>query len=129
LATYQVMSVAMDTVRSPPPGRRISVPSFGDRITRLHIACTGPRNDSLPTIVLESDLGELSPAWEQVQSRLSSPALAVPIYRSCAYDRAGYAWSQTGISPRSQENIAKELLLLLDLAEEKPPYVLVGHGA
>jgi pimeloyl-ACP methyl ester carboxylesterase len=48
--------------------------------------------------------------------------------RVCAYDRAGYGWSEAGPSPRSTDQIAGELWTLLGAAEIEPPYVLVGHS-
>jgi pimeloyl-ACP methyl ester carboxylesterase len=46
----------------------------------------------------------------------------------CSYDRAGYGWSDPGPRPRTSERIAKELHTLLQTANVRPPYVLVGHS-
>ena len=47
---------------------------------RLHLDCTGSGG---PTVVLESGLGETSPAWARITTAMSRTT------RVCAYDRAG----------------------------------------
>jgi len=44
------------------------------------------------------------------------------------YDRAGLGWSDIGPMPRTAEQIAQELHVLLERAAIPPPYVLVGHS-
>ena len=48
--------------------------------------------------------------------------------RVCSYDRAGYGRSDAGPQPRSTRQIAGELHTLLSKAQERGPYVLVGHS-
>lgn len=48
--------------------------------------------------------------------------------RVCSYDRAGYGWSEPSPIPRTSQQIAKELHLLLRHAGLQPPYILVGHS-
>jgi pimeloyl-ACP methyl ester carboxylesterase len=55
------------------------------------------------------------------------PALA-RLTRVCSYDRAGYGNSGPGPFPRTSARIAEELHRLLEIAAERPPYVLVGHS-
>jgi pimeloyl-ACP methyl ester carboxylesterase len=85
---------------------------------RLHIHCLG----SGPSVILDAGLGGSSLDWMYVQQRLAPDA------RVCAYDRAGYGWSDPGPSPRVTEQISAELETLLGRAEVPPPYVLVGHS-
>lgn len=46
----------------------------------------------------------------------------------CAYDRAGYGWSEPGPAPRTTDQIVGELFDLLVEAAIPSPYVLVGHS-
>src|SRR3989304_541433 len=46
----------------------------------------------------------------------------------CAFDRAGYGWSEAGPEPRTSQQIVDELKTLLDNAKIEGPYVLVGHS-
>jgi pimeloyl-ACP methyl ester carboxylesterase len=48
--------------------------------------------------------------------------------RACAYDRAGYGWSDASPSPRTSKEIVRELHTLLKNAGMPGPYVLVGHS-
>lgn len=48
--------------------------------------------------------------------------------RVCSYDRAGYGLSEPGLQPRTMEQEAEELKLLLQAAGETGPYILVGHS-
>jgi pimeloyl-ACP methyl ester carboxylesterase len=48
--------------------------------------------------------------------------------RVCAYDRAGYAWSDPSATPRDARQVVQELHTLLDQAAIAGPYVLVGHS-
>jgi len=48
--------------------------------------------------------------------------------RVCSYDRAGYAWSDPGPTPRTMRQIAFELHTGLLKAGVKAPYILVGHS-
>ena len=60
--------------------------------------------------------------WASVMDDIASFA------RVCAYDRAGYGWSEAGPEPRTISNITTELRELLRTAGVDPPYVLVGHS-
>lgn len=86
---------------------------------RLYLNCVG---EGQPTVVLDSGIGGSSLEWLEVQNRLSDRL------RTCAYDRAGYGWSDPGPAPRHTEQVAGELQLMLERAGEKPPYLLVGHS-
>lgn len=85
----------------------------------LHILCIG---EGSPTVVLETGLGDASINFRSLQTRLASYT------RTCAYDRAGYGWSESGPEPRDLQTIASELGTLLQGAGENGPYVLAGHS-
>lgn len=96
------------------PGRLIAIGGH-----KLHIRCTGLAE---PTVIFESGLGGFSQEWAQVQSNLGKHV------RTCAYDRAGYGWSESGPQPRTITQNVEELHALLVAAGENPPFVLVGHS-
>jgi pimeloyl-ACP methyl ester carboxylesterase len=99
---------------SAPPGKLIDAGGH-----RLHINCTGK---SEPTIVMEAGAGDFSFDWSLVQPKVARFA------RACTYDRAGYAWSEAGPTPRTMQQIVYELHTGLHNAGIKSPYVLVGHS-
>ena len=73
-------------------------------------------------MIFESALGATSLAWSKTQPLVAART------RACAYDRAGYGWSDPSPLPRDARQIAIELHTLLERARESPPYVLVGHS-
>jgi pimeloyl-ACP methyl ester carboxylesterase len=103
---------------SPPPampGRLVAIEAGH----RLHLWCRG---EGAPTVILEAGLGAHSVDWSLVH-----PVIAAKT-RVCAYDRAGYAWSDKGPEPRGLGTSARELHQLLERAAVRPPYVLVGQS-
>ena len=98
----------------PPPGRLLNV---GGR--SLHLRCVGPATGR-PTVILEAGAGDYSDRWIGVQDLLA------PRVRSCAYDRAGFGWSDGTEQSMSQDNA--DLRALLTAANVDGPYVLVGHS-
>jgi len=96
------------------PGRLIPV---GEH--RLHLHCMG---EGAPTVVFESGIGGFSLEWRALQEQLAVRQ------RVCAYDRAGYGWSDFVAAPASAEHSADELHELLSRAGESAPYLLVGHS-
>ena len=86
---------------------------------RLHLQCTGTGS---PTVVLESGLGEMSSSWARI-----APAVAATT-RVCAYDRAGQGWSGDAAGPQDGLAVARDLHVLLAVAGERAPFVLVGHS-
>jgi len=100
----------------PAPGVLVDVGGY-----RLHMLCTGPISGGTPTVVLDAGAGGFSTAWSAVQQ-------ALPGIRSCAYDRAGWGWSEPGPGPRTITQEVFELQALLRAAHVSGPYVLVGHS-
>jgi pimeloyl-ACP methyl ester carboxylesterase len=101
----------------PPPGRLVDVGGW-----TLHLTCTGTKNETSPTVVLEAGAGDFSPTWTFVQPKVASFA------RVCSYDRSDTGWSDLGPHPRTFHQIAYELRTLLKNAGEYGPFVLVGHS-
>lgn len=86
---------------------------------RLHMTCMG---EGGPTVIMDAGLGGFSLEWLSIQRRLANTV------QTCAYDRAGYGWSDMGPSPRTTSQINGEFERLLEAAALKPPYILVGHS-
>jgi len=116
---YQQISNASDEKRFPIEGRLVPLgPDFPN--VSLAINCTGQGS---PTVILDSGLGVPGIAgWKQSQPDIAK------FTRVCSYDRAGYGWSTPGPTPRTSQQIVKELHALLVAAGETPPYVLVAHS-
>ena len=113
-AIYQAIATETDRRAYLPSGQLYTVDDH-----QMHMICKG---EGSPTVILEAGAGHFSTLWAWVQ-----PAIA-QVTRVCAYDRAGYGWSEPGSEPRNARHIVAELHTLLDVAGVEPPYVLVGHS-
>jgi pimeloyl-ACP methyl ester carboxylesterase len=116
-ASYQALATANDQRTYSPPGQLIDVGGY-----RLHMHCSGTAQPGSPTVILEAGGGMASPNWAWVQSTVAATT------RVCAYDRAGYGWSDPGPTPRDARQVGQELHTLLERAAIAGPYVLVGHS-
>jgi pimeloyl-ACP methyl ester carboxylesterase len=103
-----------EKVSFEPPGKLVEVNG-----RNMHINCIGNKS---PTIILDSGAGGFSLEWRNIQHSLSQYA------RVCAYDRAGYGWSDMGPLPRTTKRIAHELHTLLENAGIHGPFIIVGHS-
>ncbi len=113
-AGFEAAAARTDRRAYSPPGQLVDVGGY-----RLHIQCLG---EGSPTVILESGAGEASPMWGWIQPQLAAST------RVCAYDRAGFGWSENGPRPRDAQQIVNELHLLLQNAGVQPPYLLAGHS-
>jgi pimeloyl-ACP methyl ester carboxylesterase len=95
-----------------PPGQRIDIGGY-----HLHLWAKGQAG---PTIILDHSLGG-------IEGYFLLDDLA-KLGRACIYDRAGYGWSDHSPRPRTSEQIAMELNSLLQKAEIRPPYILIGNS-
>jgi pimeloyl-ACP methyl ester carboxylesterase len=113
-AAFQRIATASAFRKYKPTGRMVDI---GDR--RLHIVCAGKG----PSVVLESGFGGWSVDWSVVQPRIAE------FSHVCSYDRAGMGYSDRGpTSATSRAGTASDLHNLLQRADVKPPYILVGHS-
>jgi pimeloyl-ACP methyl ester carboxylesterase len=87
---------------------------------RLNFRCAGA---GAPTVLFEGGFAASSLAWYKVAPE------AARTHRACAYDRAGYGFSDPGPEPRDGAATAKDLDDGLRAAEIPGPFVLVGHSA
>lgn len=107
-------AVPAENLLEAPPGRLYDIGEL-----RLHMNCLG---SGRPLVIFDAGLGGFSLEWLGVQRALADEMTA------CAYDRAGYGWSETGPSPRTTSQIHDEFVRLLETAALEPPYILVGHS-
>ena len=111
---YQTAASEADQRNFPPPGNLVNVDGY-----MMHIYCMGTGS---PTIILDHVGGGSSADWALIQPKLAEHT------RVCAYDRAGYGWSDYNPAPRTLDQQAYELHTLLINANEQAPYILVGHS-
>jgi pimeloyl-ACP methyl ester carboxylesterase len=123
-----LLTIGAGTGQAPagPAGKAPPIAPYGRLVDlggwRLHLHCTGEARAGRPTVLLEAGAGGFSVDWNLVQPRVAEFA------RVCSYDRAGLGWSDLGPHPRTMRQVTWELHALLEKAEVKPPFVLVGHS-
>lgn len=98
------------------PGQLVRLPDH----RAINFRCTG---SGAPTVLLEGGYGATSLAWWKVQPLVS------PNHRVCAYDRAGFGFSDPGPLPRDGAAIARDLDQALRAARIGGPFIVVGHSA
>jgi pimeloyl-ACP methyl ester carboxylesterase len=113
-AIYEGLAQTAVAEQFPAPGRLVQVNGRA-----MHIHCEG---EGSPTIVLDAGQGGWSSDWAEIMPELSRER------RVCAYDRAGYGWSEAAEDERSPVDAADDLTALLAAAEIAPPYVLVSFS-
>lgn len=112
-ASFNAVSLLYFRAHNPPPGDTYLVAAH-----RMHMICTW----SGPTLVLDAGGGNDALVWGGVQPWLSRTT------RVCAYDRAGFGWSDALPPPRDADHITSELHQLLLQANISGPIVLMGHS-
>jgi len=86
---------------------------------KIHLHCSGQGRASY---VLEAGAVGFGEMWQWIRAGLEADA------RVCTYDRAGLGASDPGAEPFEPGNVVRDLIATLDAAEEKGPFVLVGHS-
>ncbi len=99
---YEQYASARDRQRYPPSGKLIEVDGH-----KLHLDCRGAGS---PTVILETQATSSALDWGYVQPEIAK------FTRVCAYDRAGFGWSELGPAPRTAGHAAQELHALLTAA-------------
>src|SRR5204862_541618 len=113
--SYQTVRESLDRRTHPAPGRLIDV---GGR--RLHLNCVGSGS---PTVVLESGLGEAGAYWGRISTAVARDT------EVCSYDRPGRGWSEPAAVPQDGFAVARDLHVLLERADVRGSFVLVGHSS
>jgi pimeloyl-ACP methyl ester carboxylesterase len=85
----------------------------------MHIHCQG---EGSPTVILDAGQGGWSIEWSEILPQLTH------LTRVCAYDRAGYGWSEPAPDERTPQNAADDLAALLEAAAIAGPYLVVGFS-
>ena len=111
---YNALSLRHYRQISGVPGKLYDVGGY-----KMHLYCTGQGS---PTVVLASGLGDDFTAWKKVQ-----PVLAQQT-RVCAYDRAGFGWSDSRPGVQDANAVSSQLHQLVEVASIQRPLVLVGHS-
>jgi pimeloyl-ACP methyl ester carboxylesterase len=96
------------------PGQLVDI---GGRRINLH--CTGAGG---PTVILMAGIFSWSVVWYKTQ-----PVTAQKT-RVCAFDRAGYGFSDPGPRPQILSDVVDDLHAALKAGSISGPYVLVGHS-
>lgn len=118
------MSQGPSTIESSP---WLTSPSHSGLVSigthSLHLQVSGPsRKDDQPVAIIIQGLGSQISSWAAV-TRLLSPHI-----RTYSYSRSGFTPSEVGPLLPTTDNIADELILLLQAADIKPPYILIAHS-
>jgi pimeloyl-ACP methyl ester carboxylesterase len=100
-----------------PYGKPSQLVDIGGRRINLH--CLG---DGGPTVVLMAGLSSWSAVWYKTE-----PAIA-KMTRVCAFDRAGYGFSDPAPRPQILSEVVDDLHAALIAGSIPGPYVLVGHS-
>jgi pimeloyl-ACP methyl ester carboxylesterase len=113
-AVYQALGARRDRRRCVRPGHLVDVGGH-----RLHVVCRGTGR---PVTILESGIAASSLSWSKVQPGIAGFA------QVCAYDRAGFGWSDAPRTPRTFDGIVHELHVVVEASSPGEPAVLVGHS-
>jgi pimeloyl-ACP methyl ester carboxylesterase len=88
---WQAIAAQNESNRNPAPGKLVEVETGTKNAHKLHLYCLGHGS---PTVVFEAGIPEWSIHWRAIQDGVAK------FTRACAYDRAGYGWSEPGPEPR-----------------------------
>jgi pimeloyl-ACP methyl ester carboxylesterase len=86
---------------------------------RIHLLCMG---QGTPTVIMTAGLGDWSGAWRKVQAGIGKQT------RACAWDRAGFGFSDPSPERQDLPHTTADLEAALKSAGVAAPYVIVGHS-
>ena len=107
---------AYSQLNSNPKPEGILIDAGGHK---LHLNIKG---NGSPSVIFENGSADFSFVWSLVQPEVTR------FTKTVSYDRAGYAWSEPGPTPRTSKQICFELHAALQSAGIKAPYILVGQS-
>jgi pimeloyl-ACP methyl ester carboxylesterase len=90
-----------------------------DGARRLNLFCLGT---GTPAVLFEAGLGNTTSTWRHVQGQVAT------FTRACAYDRAGFGFSDPSTRAGDATNVVEDLQRLITTAPIPTPIVLVGHS-
>lgn len=86
----------------------------------INLVCIGQGS---PVVILTAGAGDWSEHWQYVQGPVAQRT------RVCAWDRAGFGYSDPSSAPQSAANMEEDLEKALSGARINAPYLLVAHSA
>jgi pimeloyl-ACP methyl ester carboxylesterase len=86
---------------------------------KIHLFCLGKGS---PTVILTAGLGDWAAVWGKVQAPIALKT------RVCAWDRAGFGFSDPSSAPQDVSHTTTDLAEAFKRAKIDGPYVLVGHS-
>lgn len=102
--------------RFPPPGKRVDVGGY-----RMHVLAEGDARGQATVVWLPGGHAGGS-HLHHLHDRLRTST------RSILVDRPGTGWSDTGPFPRTTLRETTEVMKALEIAGERPPFLLAGHS-
>lgn len=112
---YQRLGDRRDRKRYTGLGRWVDI----ERGRKLFVVEKGSGG---PSVLFESGIAATNLNWHHIQEAVSH------FTYTASYDRSGLGWSSPCSTVRTPENITDELHQMLQRADIKPPYILVGHS-
>jgi pimeloyl-ACP methyl ester carboxylesterase len=85
----------------------------------IHLVCVGQGS---PTVIFTAGNGFWSDTWRKIQPRIGRTT------RACAWDRAGFGFSDASSDAQDVLNTTNDLEATLTAAGVAGPYVMVGHS-
>jgi pimeloyl-ACP methyl ester carboxylesterase len=113
-AAYQALSLRHYRTVAGVPGKIYDVNGYA-----MHLYCMGQGS---PTVLLDAGLGDDVTIWAKVQPELAKGT------RVCAYDRAGFGWSEARPEVQDANAVTGELHGLIEKAGVERPFILMGHS-
>jgi len=101
----------------PPPGRLVDLGGY-----RVHVLAEGTAGDGRPPVVWFAGGHASGYAIHHLHRAFRAQT------RSILIDRPGTGWSDVGPFPRTTAREAEEVVLALERAGEKGPFVWAGHS-
>ena len=113
----QLATLARARRAHPPPGRMIDLGGY-----RVHLLAEGRARDGRPPVVWFAGGHAGGLAIHHLHRAFRGET------RSILIDRPGTGWSDTGPFPRTTAREAEEVVLALERAGERGPFVWAGHS-
>jgi pimeloyl-ACP methyl ester carboxylesterase len=126
LCTWVAFAVA-ENPQAPQPSPDLSLTVYAkpQRLVELrdgrkiHLFCLGKGS---PSVILTAGLGDWAAVWGNVQAPIARKT------RVCAWDRAGFGFSDPSSAPQDVSHTTTDLEEAFKRAKIDGPYVLVGHS-